>query len=155
MYFCIKKKKNTFFSKFLAKWAMPPTLWWYPCIWTKCWRTVLSSKKSVNTTFTLRSIHVYLDELLTYGHHIHTKRAELDLRFHRLSSWQLNLPYCCQSSSLLYMESLQPVWVYAIRVWGCASKSCCQIIQQFQNKTLRTILSTLWYVSKDTIHYDL
>jgi len=145
--------------------------------WTSRWKIHLNSDKSVNTTFTLRPhphqpvlldqtvipykptvkyLGIHLDERLTYAHHIRTKRRELDLRFRRLS-WLLasKSPLSLANRRLLYMVVLRPVWMYTIPVWGCACNSLRLIIQRFQNKALRAIAGTPWYVRNDTLHADL
>ncbi len=145
--------------------------------WTRRWKILLSSEKSTNITFALRPhpyhpvtlasevlpyrttakyLGVHLDVRLTYSHHIHTKRTELDLRLRKLL-WLLRgrSPLSLANRRLLYMTVLRPVWTYAIAIWGCASTSLRNIIQRFQNKTLRTIAGAPWFVRNDTIHQDL
>lgn len=145
--------------------------------WTRRWKILLSSEKSTNITFALRPhpyhpirlasevipyrttakyLGVHLDVCLTYSHHIHTKRKELDLRFRKLS-WLLcgRSPLCLANRRLLYMTVLRPIRTYAIAIWGCARTSLRNIIQRFQNKTIRTIAGAPWFVRNNIIHEDL
>ena len=55
---------------------------------------------------------------------------------------------------LLYKAILVPIWTYGIQLWGCAKKTNINIIQRFQNKTLRMITDVPWYVNNYTIHKD-
>ncbi|KAK7590441.1 hypothetical protein V9T40_002054 [Parthenolecanium corni] len=50
---------------------------------------------------------------------------------------------------------LRPIWAYVLPVWGCACNSLRNIIQRHQNKALRLIAGTPWYVRNDTLHHDL
>lgn len=40
-------------------------------------------------------------------------------------------------------------------LWGCTKKSNTTIIQIFQNKVLRNMVNTPWYVRNEDIHRDL
>ena len=53
---------------------------------------------------------------------------------------------------MLYKAILKPVWSYGIQLWGTAINSN---IEQFQSKTLRTLIDAPWYVTKETIHRNL
>jgi len=56
---------------------------------------------------------------------------------------------------LLYKAILKPIWTCSVQLWGTAANSNMEIIQTFQNKYLRIIVNTLWYVTNDTLHHDL
>ena len=53
---------------------------------------------------------------------------------------------------MLYKAILKPVWTYGIQLWGTASNSNIEILQQFQSETLRFLIDTPWYVTNETIH---
>ena len=57
-----------------------------------------------------------------------------------------------QSKIMLHKAILKPVWAYGIQLWGTAINSN---IEQFQSKTLRTLIDAPWYVTKETIHRNL
>src|SRR5204863_2905302 len=54
-----------------------------------------------------------------------------------------------------YKSMLKPVWTYGIQLWGAASHSNIEIIQRFQNKALRCITGSPWYVKNVNVHRDL
>ena len=60
-----------------------------------------------------------------------------------------------QGKIMLYKAILKPVWTYGIQLWGTASNSNIEILQQFQSETLRFLIDTPWYVTNETIHRDL
>jgi hypothetical protein len=47
------------------------------------------------------------------------------------------------------------VWTYGIQLWGCTRPSNIAIIQRLQNKVLRNIVDTPWYVRNADLHKDL
>jgi len=47
------------------------------------------------------------------------------------------------------------VWLYGIQLWGCTEQSNTDIIQRFQNKVLRNIVDTPWYIRNADLHRDL
>jgi hypothetical protein len=40
-------------------------------------------------------------------------------------------------------------------LWGTACHSNIEILQQFQNKALRTLVNTPWYIPNSLLHTDL
>ena len=56
---------------------------------------------------------------------------------------------------LLYKQILKPVWTYSIQLWGCTKQSNRGIIQRFQNKVLRNMVSAPWYIRNNDLHRDL
>ena len=44
---------------------------------------------------------------------------------------------------------------YGIQLWGCTKQSNIDIIQRFQNKLLRHMVSAPWYVRNNDLHRDL
>jgi hypothetical protein len=55
----------------------------------------------------------------------------------------------------LYKKVICPVWSYGIQLWGFASDSNIQVIQHYQNKVLKCIVNTPWYVRNSGLHRDL
>jgi hypothetical protein len=47
---------------------------------------------------------------------------------------------------LVYKVILKPVWTYGIQLWGSASISNIEILENFQGKVLRMITDAPWYV---------
>lgn len=47
------------------------------------------------------------------------------------------------------------MWTYGIQLWGSAKNSNIEILERFQNKMLRIITGTPWYVPNKIIKDDL
>jgi competence CoiA-like predicted nuclease len=60
-----------------------------------------------------------------------------------------------QNKIMVYNQILKLVWTYGIQLWGSASKSNIQTMQQFQNTVLRGIVNAPWYARNSNIHRDL
>jgi len=60
-----------------------------------------------------------------------------------------------ENKLLIYKTSLKPIWTYGIPLWGTASNSNIEILQRYQNKVLRAMVYTPWYISNKVIHADL
>jgi hypothetical protein len=54
----------------------------------------------------------------------------------------------------LYKQVIRPVWSFGVQLWGCASDSNTEVIQRYQNKVLKCIISLPWYV-RNSDHHDL
>jgi hypothetical protein len=96
-----------------------------------------------------------LDTKLRWKEHIKMKRDELNITFRKMY-WLLGSnPSCSFTTNILYKQVLRPVWSYRIQLWGCASDSNIQVIQRFQNKVLKCIVQTPWYIRNSDLHRDL
>ena len=145
--------------------------------WLKKWRIKANEAKSVHVTFTLRKqqcpavtlnnteipksntakyLGMHLDKQLTWKQHIFTKRKALGLQL-RQFFWLLNKrsPLSLQNKLLLYTNAIKPVWTYGIQLWGTAANSNLEILQRFQNKTLRMIANAPRYFPIRQLHQDL
>lgn len=56
---------------------------------------------------------------------------------------------------MLYKQILKPIWTYGVQPWGCTKDTNIKIIQNFQNKVLRSFVNAPWYIRNDDIHRDL
>ncbi|CAG7816914.1 unnamed protein product, partial [Allacma fusca] len=144
--------------------------------WANRWKIKLNENKSTMTTYTYRKygyafisingsiipqtnaskyLGLHLDSRLNWNHHIKVKRKELDYRLKNLH-WLLGRKskLSLENKRLLYNSILRPVWQYGAPLWGCAKKANRNIIQRFQNKTLRMMSNAPWYVSNKTLHRD-
>ena len=89
--------------------------------------------------------------------HIFTKRKQLEQKLRRMyirligRKSELSLA----NTLLIYKTILKPIWTYGITLWGTASNSNIEILQQFQNKVLRSIANAPWYVPNTLLHTDL
>jgi hypothetical protein len=52
-------------------------------------------------------------------------------------------------------QTLKPVWIHGIQLWGCMKQSNTDIIHQFQNKVLRNIVDAPWYIRYANHNRDL
>ena len=132
--------------------------------------------KAVQVTFTLRKgtcpavfineqpipqndkakyLGIHLDRRLTWKEHIWTKRKQLILKI-RSMYWLLNKKskLSTENKLILYKSIIKPVWSYGIQLWGTAAVSNIEIIERFQNKTLRSILNAPWFVPNEIIRKD-
>lgn len=145
--------------------------------WFKTWRIKTNENKSVHITFTLnrnscppvtinntqlpqvsevKYLGMHLDEKLTWKTHIWMKRQQLNLKTTKLN-WLLGFKskLSIHNKLLLYKTILKPIWTYGVQLWGSASNSNIEIIQRYQSKLLRKIVSAPWFVSNRTLHQDL
>ena len=99
---------------------------------------------------------IHLDKRLTWQKHIFTKRKQLGLKLTSLN-WLLGKSsnMSTENKLLVYKAILKPIWTYGIQLWGSASKSNIEIIQRFQSKVLRQLVSAPRIVTNSTIHKDL
>jgi hypothetical protein len=97
-----------------------------------------------------------LDTKLRWKEHIKMKRDELNIKFRKMH-WLLghNSELFIYNKLILYKQVLQPVWSCGIQLWGCTSDSNIQVIQRFQNKVVKCIVQTPWYIRNSDLHWDL
>lgn len=145
--------------------------------WTNSWRIVLNESKSTHVNFTYKKVDrlpVYLnsaqipyaneakylgmtlDAKLKWKSHVKKKREELENKYRQMY-WLLgkHSKLSLHNKLLIYKQVLKPVWTYGLQLWGCTKKSNRNILQTFENKVLRTIVSAPWYVRNEDIHRDL
>jgi hypothetical protein len=70
--------------------------------------------------------------------------------------WTLghNSELSAHNKFILNKQVISPVWNYGIQLWGCASNCNIEVIQCYQNKVLKCIVSTPWYI-QNSDHRDL
>uniref|UniRef100_A0A2S2R865 Putative RNA-directed DNA polymerase n=1 Tax=Sipha flava TaxID=143950 RepID=A0A2S2R865_9HEMI len=56
---------------------------------------------------------------------------------------------------LIYRQILRPLLTHACPIWGNCSSAHIRKIQIFQNKILRIITNTPWFIRKVNLHKDL
>lgn len=145
--------------------------------WLKTWRIKVNETKSQQVTFTLRRntcpsvsingqqlpqsktakyLGMYLDRRLNWKEHIAKKNKQLKLKVSKLY-WLIGRKskLSLKNKLTVYKVILKPVWTYGIQLWGAASASNINKLQQFQSKTLRTIANAPWFVSNEVLHNDL
>lgn len=84
------------------------------------------------------------------------KQEELQIKFRKMY-WLLGprSEMSLYNKLLLYKQVLRPVWTYGAQLWGCAKKCNIDVIQRYQNKTLRCITNAPWYARNSDIHREL
>jgi len=145
--------------------------------WLKRWRIKANENKSTHITFSLKRetcpavtlngqhilqretakyLGIHLDRRLMWQKHIFTKRKQLGLQLHRMY-WFIGRKSkpSLENKLLIYKTILKPIWTYGIPLWGTASNSNIEILQRFQNKVLRSIANSPWYVPNTILHTDL
>ena len=97
-----------------------------------------------------------LDAKLKWKEHVKKKIEELKINLRKMY-WLFspNSNISLKNKLLLYQQILKPKWTYGIQIWGCTAKSNIKLIQTFQNKVLRLITNSPWYIRNDDIHRDL
>ena len=97
-----------------------------------------------------------LDVKLKLKSHVKKKRDELENKYREMY-WLLgkHSKLSLHNKLLIYKQVLKPVWAYGLQLWGCTRKINRNILQTFENKVLRTIVSAPWYVRNEDIHRDL
>ena len=145
--------------------------------WLNNWRILVNESKSVHVTFTLRKetsnniyinnapipqnekvkyLGMHLDKRLNWKDHIWNKRKQLNLKTRKLY-WLIGKKskLSTENKILIYKSILKPVWTYGIQLWGAAANSNIQVIERYQNKTIRNILDAPWFVPNELIRKDL
>ncbi|CAG7816761.1 unnamed protein product [Allacma fusca] len=77
----------------------------------------------------------------------------MDLKFKKML-WLLGRKskLSLENKLLLYKSIIRPIWTYGCQLWGTAKGSNIEIIQRFQNKTLRCIAEAPWFATNQSIH---
>lgn len=145
--------------------------------WASVWQIKLNHSKSVHVNFTnkaTRNIPVHingvsipysdnakylgmtLDSKLRWKAHVKKKIEELNIKWSKLKYLMgRKSELSIQNKLLLYNQQLKPIWLYGIQLWGCTHKKYIYMIQNFQNKVLRSIVNAPWYVRNSDLHRDL
>jgi hypothetical protein len=84
------------------------------------------------------------------------RRVELELRYKKVY-WLIgrNSSLSLHNKLLIYKQILKPVWTYGIQLWGCTKPSNTEILQRFQNKVLRNMVTAPWYITNNDLRRDL
>jgi hypothetical protein len=97
-----------------------------------------------------------LDAKLRRKAHIRKKQGELQIKFRKMY-WLLGRrsELSMYNKLLVYKQVLRPVWTRGVQLWECAKRSNIDIIQRYQNKVLRCLVSAPWSVLNSDIHREL
>jgi hypothetical protein len=60
-----------------------------------------------------------------------------------------------ENKLLIYKTIRKPIWTYGTPLWGTASNSNVEMLQRYQNKVLRTMVNSPWYIPYELLHTDL
>jgi hypothetical protein len=139
--------------------------------WAKKCRIKLNQNKSTQITFTLRNqtrpivqmtnvavpkkgevkcLGMHLDRSLTWAKHNKTKRNQLNLKAKQMHRLLRRSALSIESKLLQYRAVLRPIWSYGLQLWGTASSSNIEILQRFQSKSVRCIVSAPWYITTES-----
>jgi hypothetical protein len=99
---------------------------------------------------------LHLDRRLTWHKHSFTKWKRLGINLTKMY-WLLGCKSKLSANNklLIYKTILKPIWTYGIQLWGTASTSNIEILEQFQSKALCMIVDTPWYIPNTVIRRDL
>ncbi|GBM50387.1 putative RNA-directed DNA polymerase from transposon BS [Araneus ventricosus] len=104
----------------------------------------------------VKYLGLILDVKLTFRSHLKYNTEKFWAKVHLL------IPLIGRRSSLtlenkllLFKQVLRPILTYAAQIWGLAAFSNRKKAQILQNKILRIIVNTPWYVRNSVIHNDL
>jgi hypothetical protein len=94
---------------------------------------------------TAKYLGTNLDAKLQWKEHIKKIRDEGNIMFRKMY-WLLghNSELSVHNKLILYKQVIRPVWSYGIQ--GCASDSNIQVIKHYQNRVLKCIVNTPWYI---------
>lgn len=143
--------------------------------WFEKWKIKINEQKTVQVIYTTRTkyqpqtlqlnqtnipnvnaakyLGMYIDNKLTWKHHIEKKRDQIKNKFRQLY-WLLsnNSTLSIDNKLLIYKSIIKPIWTYGIQLWGTAKRTNIEIIQRQQSKILRAIMNADWYIRNDDIH---
>jgi hypothetical protein len=111
-------------------------------------------KWNTHTTKQIKYLGLHLDRRLTWRTHIFAKR-KLGIKFSQMYWLMGRQSELTIQNKLVYKTIMKPISTYGAPLWGSSSMSNIDILQRFQNKVLRTIVNTLWYVPNKQLHTDL
>lgn len=104
----------------------------------------------------VKYLGIHFDRRLTWGIHInkklnecHTRLVQLYPIINRKSSLKI------ECALLMYKSLLRPIITYGCTVWGAASKTHINKIQVLQNKILRIVTNSPWFIRNKHLHDDL
>ena len=105
---------------------------------------------------TCKYLGVILDKKLTWSAHIHSARNKATACASKLFPLlHPNSTLSLDNKLLIYKSIIRPALTYAIPVWGHSAVTHIRHLQAFQNKILRQITASPWFVRNTQIHDDL
>lgn len=145
--------------------------------WLRRWRIKANDPESVQVTFTLRRdsfppvklndkqilqaesaryLGLHLDRRLNWKTYIWQKRKQLWPQLKKMY-WLIgpNSKLSLENKVLLYKCVLKPVCSYGMQLWGTAARSNIKILERFQAKVLRILVSAPWFATNNIIRKDL
>jgi hypothetical protein len=105
---------------------------------------------------TAKYLGVTLDAKIRWKAYVKKEREELGLRYNKIY-WLIgrDSSLSFQNKLLLCKQILKPIWTYGNQLWSCTKQSDIGIIQRFQNKVLRNMVSASWYIRRNDLRRDL
>jgi len=110
----------------------------------------------IPTKWEVKHLGLHYDRHLTWADHIREKCDQLRKKT-KSYYWLLGRrsPLSLENKRLLYLSVIKPIWLYGLQLWGRASASNIQRIQQRQNVILRAITNAHRYTRNDDLYWDL
>lgn len=146
--------------------------------WCSKWRVKMNPQKSTIVRFTnktkvinytvrlsgveipqaesVRYLGLTLDCKLRWRHHINIVVQRIRNRIRQLKFLlQGSSPLQLQFKKLIYLTVVRPIWTYGCGIWSSASNTQIKRVQTVQNRFLRLITNSPWYIRNTIIHTDL
>lgn len=96
------------------------------------------------------------DQRLTWGIHINTKISDCHNKMRLLYPiLNRNSPLIIESAMLTYKSILRAALMYACAVWGTATNTHINKLQEIQNKVLRLATNAPWFIRNDQLQHEL
>lgn len=137
--------------------------------WTKDWKIAINDSKSTRVDFLLhphpyipvyidgkvippanhaRYLGLHLDCKLNWQEHVRRKRALLNRQFKKFY-WLIGprSELSLVNKRLIYCTIFMPMWAYGCELWGSTAVSNRLIVERFQNKFMRAITNSPFYVT--------
>ncbi|GFS91342.1 putative RNA-directed DNA polymerase from transposon BS [Trichonephila clavipes] len=101
----------------------------------------------------VKYLGLHRDSRLTFKNTLTITQRNSGVEF--ISLIERRSPLSLENKVILCQQILRPVITYGSPVWGAAATIHTKKIQVIQNKILRVMTNTPWYVRNDVIHNDL
>lgn len=109
--------------------------------------------QQILTSTVVKYLGLHLNKKLTWKNYVNKKKEEIKLttwKIHWLLGWKIHLS--TSNKLLLYKTMVKPNLTYRLERW---EKLNIAAIQRLQNKWLRNIVDTPWFMRNTQIHKDL
>lgn len=109
----------------------------------------------INYSPTVKYLGITIDRRLTWAPHLKLTLQKMHFIKSKLSPLLFSKNVSIFNKRLLYLSTIRPILLYACPVWAAVAPTRLRRIQQFENKTLRSIARVGLYVRNSIIQNDL